>query len=204
MISNRRHRVHCTITVCLCVAILGAINTLAGQGLPNIDDPLFGVDLNPQLVHFEIAPPIIQQNCQELKGRKLWIFAYSRSGNMDYYILNGYLKHPDTKPPSYEPDFGVGAMLDGTNCTAMTVETLISGEPQRTAKNTHHVPDTVIESLMSEALLRMTVAFGGKERFKVELSKAVEAHDAYEAKLPPSLRSGYAPILRKQIDDYLK
>jgi hypothetical protein len=192
------------MTVCICITILGLLSASRGQALPHLDDPLFGVDLNPQQLHLEIAPSIIQQRCQELRGRKLWVFAHSRTGNVDYYILSGYLEHPDSKPPSYEPDFGVGAVLDGTSCTAITAERLISGEFQSAAKNNDHIPDAVIDSLASDALRRMTVAFGGKEHFKTKLLKAVEAHDAYEARLPPSLRSDYPPILRKHIEEYLK
>ncbi len=147
----------------------------------------------------------IGQRCQELSGRKLWVFAHSASAGRDYYILNGYLRNPGANPPTNESDFGLGIILEGMNCSVMTADELMSGEiPVDGGKTTEHTPLTVLAGLSSDALHRMTVAFGGREKFKVQLSRAVADHDAYEAKLPPALRSDYPPVLRKYIEDFLK
>ena len=87
----------------------------------------------------------------------------------------------------------------------MTSEKLMSGDvPSKDGDNTEQTPPAVLDALSVDALNRMVSAFGGRSKFKLELSRAVAAHDAYQMTLPPSLRSDYPPVLRKRVDDFLK
>ena len=75
------------LIACLFVSLSGWI---AAQTNPPLDDPLFGIELNPTQVHFEISPPRIGQVCGELRNRVLWIFANTVNEGKSYFILNGY------------------------------------------------------------------------------------------------------------------
>jgi hypothetical protein len=87
----------------------------------------------------------------------------------------------------------------------MPAERLLSGgvleDPIQTKER---IQEAILHDLASDALRRMTAAYGSKKKFKAQLSSTVAAHDAYEAKLPPSLRSDYPPVVRQSIDEFLK
>ena len=45
------------------------------QARQMMDDSLFGIPYNPQVVHFEDPPKIIGELCPDLRNRKLWVYA---------------------------------------------------------------------------------------------------------------------------------
>lgn len=170
-----------------------------------LDDPLFGIEFNPTQVHFELAPARVGQACGELRNRVLWIFARTVSDGKEYLVLNGYFPTAESTSKVSESDFGIGVILDGTSCKVMTSEKLMSGVvPSKEGDNTEQTLPAALDALSVDALNRMETAFRDKDKFKLELSRAVAAHDAYQATLPSSLRSDYPPPLRKHINDFLK
>src|SRR5665213_4606289 len=59
---------------------------------PFLYDPVFDIIYDPAVVHFEPAPPRVEQ-CADLAGQvgRSFIFAHVTKGGTDYYWLDGWL-----------------------------------------------------------------------------------------------------------------
>lgn len=203
-------------------AILAASFHGVAQSRPPMVAPLFPISYNPQLVHFEPAPPFIGQFCADLKGRKLWVYSSWNSGDTKYFIVSGYLvSHPDGPGPgSIEPDpTGIAVALRGAKCTTDAADWVMSGQVDPKGKlleassvplpghgapsvcdkygTCHYVVRSrqekkVLEGLASDALERFSKAFGGKQAFLSTFRQSVRHPDLVE------------PVLRSRLDEYRK
>lgn len=155
-----------------------------------MDEPLFGISYSIAKVHFDDAPASIKRLCQW--NDRMWLYASWKEADKEYFLVNDLVRtRPDgggKQPPGYEPGFGSVVELHGTECAIAPADTFMSGE---VVSGKHIKPiqpsDAVIRGLVSDAFLRYTAAFGGKENFVREVHKV----GASLADLPPILRSEF-------------
>ena len=210
-----------------CVLVTGLV--LAGSIMASAQakhpmfDPLFAIGYDPQQVHFELAPAVISESCKDLRGRKLWVYAESSSGDTKYFIVSGFIvNHPDGPGQgSISPDEdGVAVAIRGAKCTIDDAAWTMSGVFDTAGKA--NLPETIPEGLPGHGAPRVCDKYGtchyavrsrqaetilerlasdALERF----TKAFGGKQAFLSALQKSgAHSDLPPVLRSRLDEYRK
>jgi hypothetical protein len=160
------------LTVCICSLFLTGI--MSAQSKHYMNDPLFGISYDPQIIKFDNAPSSISRFCSGLRGRRLWIYAYAKTADAEYFIVSGFRQlHPDCPGPvGVEPDFGIAVSLRDKKCVEDQSEYFLRGEINR-AKGATPISATeaILNEIALDALCRYSRAFGSKANFLKRLSK---------------------------------
>lgn len=186
--SNSRFR-YLTLILGL---LLGGKSVAMAQARQMMDDPLFGIPYNPQVVHFEDAPKIIGELCPDLRNRKLWVYAQWGMKDTQYFIVSGFIKTHSDSPSSQEgsePAFGTAVFLHRGKCTEDQSEYFLRREinPARGATPIA-ASNTVLVEIARNALQRYARAFGSKAIFLKQLS--------------PSDRKALPPVLKEELERF--
>lgn len=160
-------------------------------------DPLFGIEYDPQKVHFEAMPASMVTLCPELRARytKAWVFAHFSTGNGEYFLVSGLMKMPSEEHRgsfSLEPDEGGMAVgIQGATCVAEQSENFLWQQRNRAQHGSRIVvADAVLNAIAEDALNRYAHAFGSKRDFLRSLT--------------PEDRQFLSPPLRKQLEIFEK
>jgi hypothetical protein len=114
-------------------------------------DPLFGgLGYDARNVHFEHAPASIGEVCPALSGKSLWLYAYAKIDETEYFYVSDWVM-ADNAPAL--------AIIHGTACMVDTSEWIT---PERT---TFEISDVVRRGLITDLFRRHAAAFGGKAGF---------------------------------------
>ena len=118
------------------------------QAQPPGNDPIFGMNFDAKRVHFEKAATL-HPRCPALwdklpASEVFYIFATATLDGKEYMIVSSRTTEVS----------GAGLMIQGNKCTEMAVDSMLEDPPEAVAK-----------ALVSDALRRYAVAFGGKKIF---------------------------------------
>jgi hypothetical protein len=114
-------------------------------------DPMFGgLGYDARDVHFEHPPASLGKACPALNGKSLWLYAYMKSGDAEYFYVSDWVM-ADNAP--------VLAVVRGTSCA---VDTSDWTTPEKT---TSKISDEVRRGLITDLFRRHAAAFGGKAAF---------------------------------------
>lgn len=202
--------------------LAGSIMALA-QAKHRMFDPLFAISYDPQQVHFELTSAAISELCKDLRGRKLWVYAESSSGDTKYFIVSGFIvNHPDGPGQgSTSPDEdGVAVAIRGTKCTTDDAAWTMSGVLDTAGKA--NLPETIPEELPGHGAPRVCDKYGtchyvvrsrqaeavlkglaadALERF----GRAFGGKQAFLSALQKSeSHPDLPPVLRSRLDEYRK
>jgi hypothetical protein len=184
---------YCACSLLLIVSVFLSSTGVMAQPQQTMDDPLFGIEYDPQSVHFEEVPQSIHLLCPGLRDRKLWIYARWDTTDVQYFIVSGFMKFQPDGPgrAGTEPAFGTAVSLRGGKCTEDQSEYFLRGEINP-AKNATpiKVPEDILADIAMNALERYAKAFGGKANFLKHLS--------------PSDKQALPPVLQKQLVQFEK
>jgi hypothetical protein len=122
------------------------------QGLLfEMTDPMFGgLGYDARDVRFEHAPASIGEACPTLSGKSLWLYAYMKIDDTEYFYVSDWVM-ADNSPAL--------AVVRGTACTVDTSEWTT---PERA---TLEISDVVRRGLITDLFRRHAAAFGGKAAF---------------------------------------
>lgn len=128
-------------------------------------DPVFGMTYDSRLVHFETAPKRVSQACPDLHGQQFWLYAYHKTGNLEYFVLSN----------RQSEDSGAGVILRGAECIEGLPDWLLSGDakyhPSKVNDGQGLFSEPALHSLSSDLLRRYAAAFGGKRNFLEAVKK---------------------------------
>ncbi len=140
------------------VAAVLAANSLAGYAqTARNSDPVFGIQYNPKLVHFDKAPPLIAEACKDMQGKDLVMFAHFTDRNTQYFIVQEDLG-----------EFGVAVAIRGKHCTEIDSDRFLyegtdalanQGIAVRKREGTR-----VLDGIALDIVNRYSKAFGGREK----------------------------------------
>lgn len=148
-----------------------------------MSDPVFGISYDPEIVHFETAPSKISSLCSESRGQKFWLYAYSRAGETEYFVLS----NQESKVS------GVGVVISGGKCVEGLPDWILTGNPEYSPQaRSNQFPPEVVHGLAVDLLRRYATAFGGKNNFLEAMRK-----DG----LPPDDET---PVLKEEFQKFSK
>ena len=132
-----------------------------------MQDPLLGLSFDPDRVQFEAAPDMALT--EEDKCRGTWYlfakYADPRVVDRNYLLISGLVSvHGDMNPQSVvaiEPDFGFVAQCNGADCRVLGVPDRLFGDLG--------LPDYIVTGIVTDAVNRLVVAFGGKGELQENL-----------------------------------
>lgn len=152
-----------TITVVL--LFLASYSALAKEVAPTIlQDPVFGLRYSVEKVRFEPLPADVKSKCLELESerwaKRLWIFAHTTDGEVDYFVVGGYAinRTPSRDfPNKYEIDT-VGAIFQLGKATCKLI-----GPPREEfqIRPPDDIALPILNRLASDLAKRFSRAFGG-------------------------------------------
>jgi hypothetical protein len=109
--------------------------------------PTFGgLGYDARNVHFELAPAVIGKACPALSGKSLWVYAYMKTDDAEYFYLSDWVM-ADNSP--------VFVVIHGTAC-------VVDSSEWSTAEGPTFVSDIVRRGLNADLFRRHATAFGGK------------------------------------------
>lgn len=173
--------------LCLIALCLAAVFTARAQKL--MSDPLFGISYDPGVVRFEEAPARISKECSELRDQKTWVYCRAKLGDVDYFIVSGFMRQCPDGPGSckMQPDTtGSVLALRGSMCSAEAAD----GFYWQKDDPLWNLPPTALDEMARDALRRYATAFGGKKNFLGHLT--------------PRIREFLHPAVRKQLEAFEK
>jgi hypothetical protein len=162
-------------------AILGT--PILNSQTTTVSEPVFGIQYNPAIVHFEKAPPLIGEACKDMRGKKLYVYAHLTDHETQYFIVQEYLG-----------EFGVAVAIRGMQCAEIDSDRFLYegigalAEQGITAKKDEE--KRIMDGIAANILTGYSKAFGGEQ-------KLLAAIGARADNLPPS-------ALRTELEQYKK
>jgi hypothetical protein len=146
--------------VCFIIAAvaLSSSSLVARAQTTRVSEPVFGIQYNPKIVHFDKAPPLIGETCRDMRAKDLIVYAQLVNQHTRYFIVQEYLG-----------EFGVAIAIRGTHCAeidldrflyegtdALAAQGVVVGENEKAG---------LMDNLAVEILTDYSKAFGGKDKF---------------------------------------
>lgn len=165
------------------IAILLPSLDCEGDGLPpertvqtrTLSDPLFGINYSPAKVHFQEAPNIVYK-CKGLKKRHgdLFMFGVVHRKKVHFYYVYGWEQvesHDGVRHLEAEDNSGIFVVIGNNACLSIGAGYAWSPlERDRQEAMKMGITKKVVAELLSDAVNREVVAFGGRDRFLRQLS----------------------------------
>ncbi|HEY1760700.1 MAG TPA: hypothetical protein VGG72_35320 [Bryobacteraceae bacterium] len=127
-----------------------------------MSDPIFGVDYSVKSVRFEEAPASLARLCHgRLPWKRMWIFAYFKAIDGDYYIVAGWTSDGYTDPLTD----GLTIEIHGVDCSFDQPGWILSAKVNPYVSRPIAAAPEVVSGLVTDLLRRYTAAFGGKAKF---------------------------------------
>jgi hypothetical protein len=140
-------------------------------------DPLFGIQYDPQKVHFEKMPARITNACKELRTRYVaaWSYGHFQTANAEYFLIAGLVQFHDEETGRAtsigpEEDDGLLVELRGSRCRVGVANWSLPEDVARGA-TPPTVPLAVMSGILWDAFRKFTIAFGGKQRFLQQVKR---------------------------------
>jgi hypothetical protein len=204
------------------VFLLSGCVLAMGQSQLPMEAPPFYIDYDPAKIHFDPAPAKILRLCPFLRKHRmdLRLYASWKDSVAEYFVVNGYIPATEESPKSTDDMGGTAVAIQGTKCTEDNAGWTFSAQIDSSQNATlpeaskealpgyngpricvhgdcHYVIRSrhdmaVLDGLLSDALARFSIAFGGKDRFLAALNQSI--HD----------RSLLDPIVRERLEEFEK
>jgi hypothetical protein len=124
----------------------------------NISEPIFGIQYNPTVVHFDKAPPLIGKACSDMRGKNVLVYAHLVDQDTQYFVVQEYLG-----------EFGVGIAIQGAHCAEIDLDRfLYEGTDALSQQGVVVKKDDerrIMDNLAKDILTQYATAFGGRENF---------------------------------------
>src|SRR5690242_19392310 len=145
------HRLIATV-----VAVLAA-NSLVGHAQKaRVSEPVFGIQYNPKLVHFDKASPLIAEVCKDMHGKDLVMYAHFTDRNTQYFIVQEDLG-----------EFGVAIAIRGMRCAEIDSDRFLYEGTDALANQGIAVIKReemrILDGIALDIFNRYSKAFGGRE-----------------------------------------
>lgn len=165
----------------LSVLILSLIAVGATRAQHMMSDQLFGIQYDPQKVHFEKMPTSLVSRCHELRGRYVaaWVYGHFQAGDAEYFLISGLMKFHSEEPAggtsiAPEEDDGLAVALRGSTCLVDEAGYFLSQQINPAKKATPIVaPPAVISGILQDSFKRLVSAFGSKQEFLKRVKRGV-------------------------------
>jgi hypothetical protein len=149
----------------------------------NVSEPIFGIQYNPTVVHFDKAPPLVGKTCNDMRGKNVFVYAHLVDQDTQYFVVQEYLG-----------EFGVAIAIQGAHCTETDLDRfLYEGTNAFSRQGVVVKKDEerrIVDNFAMNILTQYATAFGGRENF-------LRALGARADDLPPS-------ALRTELEQYRK
>ena len=158
---------------------------IKGQSRVAMVDPVFSMSYDPTKVHFELAPPSLEERCPAARrGEKYWLYAYWKDGDTEFFLISS---------PASQLTGGAAVIRDG-QCTLGNPDWVLTGNPEyhygEKINGQIHFSEATLKGLASDLLRRYATAFGGKKNLLAEIHKQG---------IPPD---DHLPQLKKAFDEF--
>lgn len=179
-------------------AFLFLLSTSFAAAQSRLVDPFFGIEYDPEKVHFDRMPLLIERQCPELRDHyaKAWVFSHLKTPDIEYFILYGYIKvpsedHPGAVLTQLEEDDGLIVAIESSSCHVDQWQFFFRKEanPARGATPIK-APDAILNAIAEDLFERYARAFGGKKTFLERVTKQA--------------REELPPILQRQLEVFEK
>lgn len=174
-----------------CVPLLCLLAAGAASAQHTTSDPLFGIQYDPQKVHFEKMPAHLTNACKELRTLYVaaWSYGHFQTADAEYFLIAGLVQFHDEETGRAtsigpEEDDGLLVELRGSRCRVGGANWSL---PENVAEGATSptVPLSVMNGILWDAFRKFTIAFGGKQRF-LEQFKGIR-------------RDALLPLVRQQL-----
>jgi hypothetical protein len=148
-----------------------------------VSEPIFGIQYNPTVVHFDKAPPLIDKTCNDMRGKNVVVYAHLVDQDTQYFVAQEYLG-----------EFGVAIAIQGAHCAEIDLDRFLyegtDAFSQRGVVVKKDEERRIMDNFAMNILTQYATAFGGRENF-------LKALGARADNLPRS-------ALRTELEQYRK
>ena len=110
----------------LCFSLLAGSqtskHTLEAKAPSLLSEPFFDIPYNPSKVHYDPVPPSFVKACKRNYQHE-YVFAYLKSGDVEYFVISGYSSDQDGD------SLGYVAMIRGNYCDSADLANTYVGVP---------------------------------------------------------------------------
>lgn len=180
------------------LSFAAACHVAAATGHPplTLRDPVFGLRIELSKASLDALPNDVLSRCPELandqESMRLWVYGATVDAGRRYFVVGGYYIRLAAQPrggANYSLDTrGVVFYVQGDKCTLI-------GPARETfdARFFEEIPQPVLQQLATDLAQRLTRAFGGATRLRLQF----ERQKLLATKLPVELQEAFAPIVNK-------
>jgi hypothetical protein len=123
-----------------------------------VSEPIFGIQYDPAIVHFEKAPPLIGEACRDMRGKKVIVYAHLTYHDIQFFVVQEYLG-----------EFGVAIAISNGHCAEIDSDRFLYDGPDALAEQGIDVEKDqekqLMHSVAANILIQYSKAFGGKQKF---------------------------------------